>query len=391
MPEAQSGSLRGLKRGAWRALLGVAAVAATFAQFDQQSRSNTGLALLVPRPFRSQAAMQLTMLSLDIGNGQALSEAETLLRHSPVPAESLTLYGIAANASGKPDLASRAVAAAAARGWREPIAQEAVFAAAMSAGNYQVALDRLVALWRIGIRDERIVGLFQRLAGEEDGRKAFVQRLRVDDAWREGFISWGRSHLRPQEFAQILSTGMAGSLAVECDELSDAASSLLRAGDLRAAEQIWTGKCAGSSGPISSTSAKFGFQPQGASAAPAKWFYPDSFGLTRTLHGAEGKTTMTASNSEPLPAIVADRYAAIKPGHYTLAVRTQQADGNRALVRVEVSCVRPGGELSRVIQTSGSGGTSTFFIPEGECAVQRYRVYLKRGSLDDFDLELRAG
>src|SRR3546814_1963727 len=51
--------------------------------------------------------------------------------------------------------------------------------AAMSARNYSAALDRLVALWRVGIRDQRIIEVFQRLAKEEEeiGRASCRERV----------------------------------------------------------------------------------------------------------------------------------------------------------------------------------------------------------------------
>ncbi|HKT84815.1 MAG TPA: hypothetical protein VJQ77_01875 [Novosphingobium sp.] len=390
VPEGRSGFPRRLGRGAWWGLLGATAIVAAFAQFDQQSRSNTGLALLVPGPFQSQAASQLTMLLLDMGNGQAVSEAETLLRHNPVPAESLTLYGIAANANGKPDQAGRAVMLAAGRGWREPLAQATMFEAAMSARNYPAALDRLVALWRVGIRDQRIIDVFQRLAREEDGRKALVERLRTDKAWRDGFISWGRYNLGPREFSQILATGIAGGLSFECSELSDATSGLVRMGDLALVQQVWTSRCAANAKSLSSPE-DFGFQPESARVSPANWSYPDKFGLTRSLAGSGGNTTMTANNSEPLQALVAERHAALSAGRYSLTVRAPHAgEGNPALARIEVACVRPGGQVSGAIQTSSSSdGSSSFFVPAADCAVQRYRVFLRRGSLSDFSLQLQ--
>lgn len=390
MPEAPSGISRRIRRGAWWALLGATGIVAAFAQFDQQSRSNTGLALFVPRPFQSQAALQLTMLLLDMGNGQALSEAETLLRNNPVPAESLVLYGIAANANGKPDQANRAVFLAAGRGWREPLAQAAMFEAAMSAGKQSAALDRLVALWRVGIRDQRIVEVFQRLAKEEEGRKALVERLRTDKAWRDGFISWGRYSLGPREFSQILATGIASGLSFECSELSDATGGLLRMGDLSSVQQVWANKCAANAKSLSTT-VDFGFQPENARVSPANWSYPDKFGLTRSLASSGGNTTMTANNSEPLQALVAERHAALAPGRYSLTVRAPQktSEGNPALARIEVACVRPGGQISAAIQTSSPDGSSSFFIPDADCAVQRYRVYMRRGSLSDFSLQLR--
>lgn len=389
MPETVSGFPHRLRRGAWFAALGATAIVATFAQFDQQSRSNTGLALLVPRPFQSQAALQLTMLLLGMGNSEASSEAETLVRNNPVPAESLTLYGIAANASGKADQAGRAVLLAAGRGWREPLAQATMFEAAMSARNYSAALDRLVALWRVGIRDQRIIEVFQRLAKEEEGREALVERLRTDQAWREGFISWGRYNLGPGEFSQILATGIAKGLSFQCSELADATVGLLRTGDLASVQQVWTNTCAANARSLSSP-ADFGFQPENTQAGPANWSYPEKFGLTRSLASSGGNTTMSANNSEPLQALVAERYAALTPGRYSLAVRAPATgESNPSLARIEVACVGSGGKISRAIQTSSPDGSSSFFVPQADCAVQRYRVYMRRGSLSEFSLQLR--
>ncbi|MBA4353440.1 MAG: hypothetical protein C0409_01990, partial [Novosphingobium sp.] len=124
------------------------AVCAASAQLDRASRREPALASLVPAPFRSFAQERLTAASVrseapDI----ALSAAKTLVRRRPIPSEHLSMLAIAEERNGDRADSALLIQASARRGWRDAIAQQAMFDIALNAGDRAEASRRLAALW----------------------------------------------------------------------------------------------------------------------------------------------------------------------------------------------------------------------------------------------------
>ncbi|OZA63371.1 MAG: hypothetical protein B7X78_05655, partial [Sphingomonadales bacterium 39-62-4] len=121
-------------RNLWACLMVVFALCAVGAQIDRSVRRQPFLAPLVPPPFRSFAQWQITVTSVrSAPPPAALAEARRLVERSPVPSESFTFLAVALERNGDRKGSGLAIQRAALRGWRDPIAQRAMYDIALTA------------------------------------------------------------------------------------------------------------------------------------------------------------------------------------------------------------------------------------------------------------------
>lgn len=179
----------------WLTLLGVVAALTTILQLDFMSRRSPALAELVPEPFRNNAQAQIAkraVMSDDAALG--LAEAERLVRRRPLPAESLTLLAVAQAKAGKTEEASRTIQIAGQRGWRDPIAQEAILRLALEAGNKPEAARRYAALFvRDATPDRLLEELGPAVLGEAGGVGQMTMSAIVvgGERWHRKFLQRG--------------------------------------------------------------------------------------------------------------------------------------------------------------------------------------------------------
>lgn len=178
-----------MSRALWIALMGVLAVIASAAEFDRSARRDPALAPLVPAPFRNFAQERLTMATVrSAGPEQALADARKLVRRSPLPAEHVSLLAIAEERNGARDRSGVLVQRAAQRGWRDPIAQQAMFAIALAAGQHREAANRLAALYAVQEDQAPLNDLTSQLQATPEGRSALAEALVAGGHWTNGYL-----------------------------------------------------------------------------------------------------------------------------------------------------------------------------------------------------------
>lgn len=176
-------------RALWIALLAVLACVAAGAQLDRASRRQPSLAAFVPVPFRSFAQESLTLANVRSAEPRtALAEARTLVDRSPMPAEHLTLLAIAQERSGARDSSALLIQRAAQRGWRDPIAQQAMFDIALAAGDPGEASRRFAALWALQEDQAPLADMASRLLATPEGREALANTLVGGGNWTKPYL-----------------------------------------------------------------------------------------------------------------------------------------------------------------------------------------------------------
>lgn len=107
----------------------------------------------------------------------ALATARELVRRRPIPAEHLSLLAIAEERSGHREQSVLLIQLAARRGWRDSLAQQAMFEIALAAGDADEAAKRLVAIVLLQSGDDDAQTRVARLLATPAGRAAFAVHI----------------------------------------------------------------------------------------------------------------------------------------------------------------------------------------------------------------------
>ena len=211
----------------WRvALLAVALLTAGI-QLDRQSGKTIVFAESVPGPLRSVAQRPVAALALDGSNPEyALAEAERLVRRRPLPAEHLRILAQAQFAADDPDASALTIQYAARRGWREPLAQEAMLRLALGANDADEAARRYAALFlRRDTADALLEELGPAVLSEPDGEGRRTLAAIVDGGtrWHNQFLRRGARVMPPDAFAEIVATTIEGGTRYDCAPLGQVA------------------------------------------------------------------------------------------------------------------------------------------------------------------------
>lgn len=225
----------------WIAVLLMIAALTAALQVDRQSALNPALAKSVPSDLRSDSQVQIAATAIAAGQTDlALAEAQRLVRRRPVPAEHLTLLAAAQAQAGDADQSSTTIQIAGQRGWREPVAQEAVLRMALDAGDAPEAARRYAALFRReATPDELLRTLGPAALGPRGGagRQTFADIVRDAERWHFVFFQRGPQVMPPETFADITALAIARGAQFDCALLAPALEGL-RQRDPTAAQQV---------------------------------------------------------------------------------------------------------------------------------------------------------
>ncbi len=142
------------------------------------------------------------------------------------------------------DAANAALALAASRGWREPLAQLAAAQGALDNGDYESAADRMAALMAIGSDDPAFGPLLATLLADGEGRSALAVRVAGRGRWQRHFIGMAQPHVPPEDLALVLARALAlGAGDLPCDRLLPVAAELERTGRADLAAPLRSGSC----------------------------------------------------------------------------------------------------------------------------------------------------
>ncbi|MFO6446947.1 hypothetical protein ACLBKU_07335 [Erythrobacter sp. NE805] len=225
----------------WTAtLIGVGALTAGL-QLDRQAERDPSVAPLVPAPLRAYAQLPITAAALQgTDAAAALAEAETLVRRRPLPAEHLTLLAAAQAKAGEAEAATFSIAVAGERGWRDPVAQEAVLRIALAGGDQAEAARRYAALFRApATPDALLASLAPEVLGEPGGtgQQTFAEVLAAAPRWHAQFLERGPQVLPPAVFAGVATLAVQLGARFPCEQLGTAGT-VLRARDAAAADRL---------------------------------------------------------------------------------------------------------------------------------------------------------
>lgn len=214
----------------WVACLLAIAAVTTALQIDRQSETTPALAPLVPGPLRNFAQTQVTLAAISAGDSRAaLAEAQRLVRRRPVPAEYLTLLAAAQAKAGQTEQATLTIQMAGQRGWREPLAQEAVLRLALAAGDQAEAARRYAALfWRQATPDALLIELGPEVLGDPEGvgRQTLTDIIVGAGRWHFVFLQRGPNVMPPAAFSAIAAGSLLKGAAFDCTALGQSINQL---------------------------------------------------------------------------------------------------------------------------------------------------------------------
>lgn len=214
----------------WFLSLAVLAIVCISVQLDRQSRKDPELASLVPEPFRSSAQRVIASSTIAVGSPQAgLAEAQKLVRRRPLPAEHLRLLTQAQVTAGEAEAGTITIQYAAQRGWRDPIAQQAMVQIALEVGDKPQAARRYAALFMVRGTDEELLKelgakVLAQPRGEE--RAVLAEIVSGADRWHATFLQRGARVMPTDAFAEIVEINTGQGVRFDCDRLSQAARTL---------------------------------------------------------------------------------------------------------------------------------------------------------------------
>lgn len=349
-------------RFTWYVLVLLLGVMTIGFQMDRQAATRFGLAQSVPAAFRFDALVPLVIQKLDDGqNEEALSQAVQLVRRSPINAEGLSIYAVAANSSGDQRAAAQALSLAAGRGWRAKPAQLAMISFALSAGEGDVAAARLGALWAVGDIDAQVAEATRISLARADVRRAFIRQNLGNPGRTGAVIAWAGANLDPMVFAEFLAEIREEGGRFDCDTMGRAIVRLLEDGRGAAAAKAWSLASCG-------RSMDYRFAPEGVKG-PFSWVYPGAAALDRRV---EPSGRISYSNDDLVDTELVWRYAVLGAGEHAASVG---AEG--VIPSLVVSCMSEG-RAKRLFKVQFVGGQAGFDIP-ADCGAQRLAVSVPRG------------
>ena len=207
----------------WLALLTAVAVVTAGVQLDRETRKTFSLAPSVPETFRSSAQLVVAASAIGGDNPEyALAQAEELVRRRPMPAEHLRLLAQAQFGAGMNEESTLTIQYAAQRGWRDPLAQEAVLRLALEVGDKPEAARRYAALFlRAATEDELLEELGREVLAEPggEGRQTLITIVGGGERWHNQFLRRGARVMPPDAFVEIVSATVDAGARYDCTVL----------------------------------------------------------------------------------------------------------------------------------------------------------------------------
>lgn len=208
----------------WFAALAGVALVTIMLQFDMQSRRSPSYAAVVPAPLRNHAQAKIVQDALNQDNAAlAVTEAKRLVRRRPLPAENLTLLATVQAKAGAMDEAQRTIQIAGQRGWRDPLAQEAVLRLALAAGDQAEAARRYAALFlRDRTPDRLLEELGPAVLAEPGGlgQRTMVAIVVGGERWHSLFLRRGARVMPAAAFGAIAADSLAQGAGFDCNVLA---------------------------------------------------------------------------------------------------------------------------------------------------------------------------
>lgn len=376
--------------------LTLAALAAGYAAvasgLDRMSATRPALVRSVPEPFRSQAWRTVAALGLEQRNlPRALHAAERAVRADP-------LDPAASSALGQARLMLRDAAGAAAAfrvsarlGWRDRPTQAYWAAAAISAGDLDVAAQRFDSLLRQEPYMPEAYRLIADLEQTAAGRRALAARLATRPPWFSPYWTAVQG-LRADQVAarvRVLDEPVLRDVRLTCDEARILAAGLLANGQAAEGERLAQRSC-GRSSPGLLPDPGFERATLVNTIGPG-WQFVGEGGLDVRLTGSPGMTGKAAvvASTLPMRRVFAGQWVQLAAGRYRVGWRARDLAG-RASDRIAVRLACNAGEgdpvTARRVAADRFTGEATLATP----CLARLELALRRGdgavAVDDVTL-----
>ncbi|HSF11645.1 MAG TPA: hypothetical protein VLA50_01620 [Erythrobacter sp.] len=232
----------------WWTLLVAVAGLTTALQLDKQADVTPSLAPLVPAPLRNYAQAQIAAQTAAAEDpARALAEAQALVIRRPLPAEYLSLLAVAQAKDGQAEQSGLTIQIAGQRGWREPVAQEAVLRLALNAGDKAEAARRYAALFlRAETPDTLLLELGPQVFDTPGGpgETTLIDIVAGGERWHNQFMRRGALVMPPAAFSAVTRAAAERGVEFDCALLEQAMKTLERR-DPAAAQSLAAAKACG--------------------------------------------------------------------------------------------------------------------------------------------------
>ncbi|QDK31503.1 hypothetical protein DM450_01525 [Sphingomonas sp. IC081] len=303
----------------WFSLWVTVAIAAVGGEMDREARYNEPLAVYVPPLFRGFALEVLARRDFARGdNAAGLQLAREMVARRPIPAEGMAMIAQGELAAGRERSALAAVMVAAERGWRDSFTQALLVQLAVQGGDWDIAAQRLLALWRKGGHNDELRALSGAVLSRKEGLRAFNAQLRAEASWSNGLLLWSARTLDASSVRSLAHTLRRQRARLDCSLLSDGANSAIRSGRGEAVDALWQAACGGSTsnGVATQGVGKLWFTPTDELVGPFGWSYPVGLGVVQEVSRAGGETALHFSNSEIIRQPIARRMLLLPSGEH---------------------------------------------------------------------------
>lgn len=378
-------------RSLWYVFLVAIGVVITPIQLDRHSIEAPALAAFVPAFVADFSKIRPTAISaVDGSSTEVASDAARILYNHPIPSEYLTIYALALSRLGNDSVSSEAISLSAQRGWREPIAQRAVALAAAQSKDWDVAADRLAALWKTSPGQLATRSLSKKLLAVPEIRSDFAKKIVGQSYWIDAFVSWSADNLQVDAFVEVMSIAQRAGAEIDCIQLSAIGRKMLGSGRLDGPAKLWNSHC-GKDLPDLGKSYSFQYYGVGMNYqnGPFAWFYPKSAGLSTSIRNRSGAQHLHYVNSEPFSQLLARKYLSLPAGEYRFSADVQSDSSLVSPLRAIITCVtRNKDHQIVVLRKLNSVKSAQFSIPDVNCPVQilQLRVEKGRGTISDLEI-----
>lgn len=357
-------------------MVGLAAVGL---QMDREARTNSAVAPFVPSVFRGYALETLARKAYaEQQYASGLAYSRELVLRRPVPAEGLSLLTKGLLEAKQREQALPVLLLAAQRGWRDRFTQRLMVASALQVDDSKTASQRLLALWRLGERDDQTMALTQDVMKMTNGFAQFRQGLNKTDTWAVSFLTWGRDNLPMQSIEDLSASLVEKHVVMDCRQLTNTVQRFAQTGNGRTAISVWSRLC--SKGPVTSPS-DFTFKERADQIGPFDWTYPDQAGLNSELVEDSGKVGLQYDYAEQISVILAKRFAALAAGSHTAKIDAEGSEGIEDRPRIlRINCLSQNGVSTRVANINIGKQSAPFQVPTSGCVAQEVQLIVGRGS-----------
>lgn len=362
------------------AMLVVAALLCTFSAGNRLAEiPGHAQSRLTPSWFGAGNAQQRAFSDIDQRDfAGALRWSSIAVARNPVGQHSTSLLGLSLLGTGQDAAAQRAYTVAATGGWRDVGVQTYWMMAALSAGDDDVAAQRLDALLRIGNRDPQTIDGLTALESTPSGRDALVERLRLTPNWAQWYVRSLRDlHDAALESRLIvIANAFHRGLRLDRRDVANAATALRLNGEIEAAVWLWRHLGGTKDVGLAIADGNFDTAPDGDSIGPFNWTLLENGAMSVRIDSdspLHSGAALYALSSATTTRRVAQQALVLPPGAYVVRWRSADNGGARSpAIDIRVLCSDPAAEAARpeARPLGHNGSVSEFTVPAVGCRSQ---------------------